>query len=159
MEDIIIGMTILYGYPAGSLKCLCSLVDEEGAEATALKKRVGTAREGAGYDTSIGEETLVDGVFQFGSTLLESCYLLMAVLTVALARIIELAYGAAYAPQLVVERMALEAALVGVIEHAVGHPGWVAYAQDVHATLGEFLADPVNRHIALCTNKHLNFAA
>ena len=118
-----------------------------------------TAREGAGNDASVGEEVFVDGVFQFGGTFLESCYLLVAVFSVALAGVVELAYVAAYAPQLVVERMPLEAALVGVVEHAVGHPCWVAYAQDVHATLGEFLANPVNRHIALRTNKHLNFAA
>ena len=82
----------------------------------------------------------------------------MTVLAVSLARIIELAYVATYTPQLVVERMTLEATLVGVLKHAVGDTRGIAYAKDVDTTLGEFLADPVHRHIALRADKHLHLA-
>ena len=117
-----------------------------------------TSREGACYDACIGKNAFADGVFQFCCLFLQACYLLVAVLAVALAAIVELTYVATYAPKLVIERMALEAPLVGVLKHAVGDACGVAYAQDIHAAFGEFLAYPIHRHVALGANEHLHFA-
>ena len=54
--------------------------------------------------------------------------------------------------------MCLEAPLVSEAEHLVVDTCGVANTQHVDTPVYEFLADPVNRHVALCTDKYLTLA-
>ena len=52
-------------------------------------------------------------------------------------------------------RMRLEATLIGERQHLVVDTGRITDTQDVDASVNEFLRDPVDSHITLCTYQHL----
>ena len=69
------------------------------------------------------------------------------------------AYGLAKCPQAGIVGVRLKAAFVGEREHLVVHFRGIAYAQHIHATVHQSLANPVNSHIALRAHHHLIFTA
>ena len=54
--------------------------------------------------------------------------------------------------------MALEAPFVGEGQHLVVHTGGVADAEHGHTSIDQLLANPIDRHIALCTHQYLVLA-
>ena len=147
------------GYPAGRFECLCCLVDEECAETAACQQAVGTARQGAGYDASLAEEFLLDAQFQFRSPFPQSGNLLLEMLPASLLPGgVEVAYGSAYGPQVMVFGMRLKTSLKGLFQHTVGDPCGIADAQHAHAAVTEFLRYPVHGHVALGAHHDLCLA-
>ena len=71
---------------------------------------------------------------------------------------LQLAYGFAYAPQLGIIGVRLVLAFIAVAQHLVVHTRGVANTQHPHTALHQFLANPVDCHIRLCTHKHLRLA-
>ena len=146
------------GNPAGCLHSLGRFIDEECTEAAACEQTVGAACQRAGNDACFGEETLVDLIFQFRGAFLETGNLLMTRLVVARGIVIQLAYRAAYAPQLGIRRVGLETSFVGVGEHAVGDADGVADTQHAYPSVGQLLGNPINGHVTLGADEHLHLA-
>ena len=67
--------------------------------------------------------------------------------------------GFAYAPELRIVGVRLEAPFVAEREHLVVHACGVAYAQHVHAAVYELLRNPVDSHVALRAYHHLTLSA
>ena len=118
------------GDPAGSLKGLSSLVDEEGAKLHAVEQSVGGAHQCAGNDTRLAKEFGIDAYLEFSGATLQAVHLLVPVVC-ALALTAQLAYVLADGPQLGIVRMGLETALIGERQHLVVDTHRITYTQDV----------------------------
>ena len=125
----------------------------------AFEHPVGASGEGAGYDTCLAEERRAYAQLQFGGAALQTVHLLMPRLGASASLLAQFAYGLAYAPQLRIVGMRLEASFVGERQHLVVDACGVAYAQHGNATVDEFLRNPVDRHVALCAHQHLALAS
>ena len=144
-----------HGYPAGGLKGLGGLVDEQRAELHAVEQAVGAAHKCGGDHPRLAKQFAVDAHLQFGGARLQTLHLLVIVLAAALPPAAQLAHGLAYSPQLRVVGVGLEAPLIGGRQHLVVDLGGVAQPQHVDATVGELLGNPVYRHVALRAHQHL----
>ena len=140
-EDDTVGLA--NGDPAGGFECLGRLVDEEGREVVVGQHPVGSPHKRAGHDTCFVEKSGVDLHLQFGGSatkVRESVAQAVALGSASLAQgLLRLADSLADAPQLGVERMRLEAALVGEREHFVVHASGIANAQYGNAPIDQFL--------------------
>ena len=143
------------GYPAGGLKGLGCLVDEECPELHPLQQTVGTAHQRTGHDTCLAKQLGVDAYLYLGSTALQTVHLLMEAAVATMAFLPHLANGLPDGPQLRIVGMRLEAPLVGERQHLVVDACGIADAQDVHPTVHQLFRYPVYRHVALRTNQHL----
>ena len=150
---------LLQGYPAGGLECLCGFVDEQCVVVLSGKQLVGGTRKRAGYHAALVEQGMAYAHLQFVSTLAQTCYFLMEVLTPPLARqAVELTYAAAHLPQIGIVGVRFKTVFVGVGQHGFCHATGVANAQHRYAAVGQLLTNPVNRGVALCADHHLRFA-
>ena len=143
------------GYPAGGLKGLGCLVDEECPELHPLQQTVGTAHQRTGHDTCLAKQLGVDAYLYLGSTALQTVHLLMEAAVATMAFLPHLANGLSDGPQLRIVGMRLEAPLVGERQHLVVDACGIADAQDVHPTVHQLFRYPVYRHVTLRTNQHL----
>ena len=85
------------GNPAGCLKGLGSLVDEERAKLHAVEQSVGRAHQCAGDDTRLAKEFSIDAYLEFCGATFQSVHLLVPVVC-ALALTAQLAYILADGP-------------------------------------------------------------
>ena len=157
-QDDAVGL--LQGNPAGCFQGLRRFVDEERVEMMAREHGVGRARQRGRHHAATIEESVADAYFQFVGPLLEACNLLVEIRWAPFPRLaVELADGAARLPKRRIVGVGLEAALIGVLQHGVGHARWISDAEHAEAAVGQLLRNPVNGRVALCANQHLRFAA
>ena len=71
---------------------------------------------------------------------------------------IEVTYGLAYGPQVMVSGVSLKPSLERLSQHTVGDACWIADAQHVDSTVTEFLRYPIHGHVALGTHQNLRLA-
>ena len=84
---------------------------------------------------------------------------LMPLVAASMPCLVQAAHGLAYAPELGIVGVRLEAAFVGRGQHLVVDTRGVADAQHVDATVDKFFAYPVDGLVALCAYHDLAFAS
>ena len=100
----------------------------------------------------------IDADLQFGGALLEAFQFLVELLIAAFTVTPEVADRLADRPEQGVVGVGLEATLIGEGKYLVVDTGGVADAQDIDASVNEFLGDPVDGHVALGTDQYLVLA-
>ena len=95
-QDDAVGL--LNGYPATGFQGLCCLIDEKSTKLASHEQMMCATCQGARDDTCLVEKALVDLVFEFSGSLLQSGNLLVTIVAIALRIIVKLADCSADAP-------------------------------------------------------------